>query len=137
MDVNKAIFEAVLFEFDWGQGRQTNKVNDLKKFQLNPDDVKNYKPVDGAIALYINWYRAFSKADAQQLSLPDVVTYRSKMITAIQSQIQIELPDHPIMPIFRNHQRLLASQDSIAMPPPSSFDARELNFFHSCTYSRS
>ena len=88
MDVNKAIFEAVLFEFDWGQGRQTNKVNDLKKFQLNPDDVKNYKPVDGAIALYINWYRAFSKADAQQLSLPDVVTYRSKMITAIQNQIQ-------------------------------------------------
>ena len=119
MEVHKAIIEALLFEFDWGQGHQNNKVTDLKNFNLNPEDVKNYKPVDGAIALYINWYRAFNKADATQLNLPDVVEYRSNMITAIQNQLQQELPDHPIMQIYRNHCRHLETQDSIAMPPPT------------------
>ena len=93
MNNYKLLLEASLFEFDWGQDKALNTVDDPEQFQMTPENINagTLADFESCIAKYHNWVFAIRHKEAdtktELLTKPEVLTFRAKILTAIEKLI--------------------------------------------------
>ena len=123
MNNYKLLLEASLFEFDWGQEKSSNVVENPEQFQMTPANIQagTLEDFESCIAKYHNWVFATRHKEAntktELLNKPEVLTFRAQILTAIEQRFIEQDGYHPVMLLYAAECRRYTAQDCNCLSP--------------------
>ena len=118
MNDYRAMFERLLFEFNWGQEDPENAITNPDQQPVIIQQIANSGSIEGHMAKYHNWFNTvhlvLKEQATDKLNNPEIIKYRETVLNAFQGRLQMEQPKHPMLIIFsRDCQAYQQHQDCI------------------------
>ena len=123
MNNYKLLLEASLFQFNWGQEKPQNAIEDPDRFSMTPEQVRagTLADFEDCIAKYHNWVHVTQVKEANEkvelLNKPDILVFRAQLLTAIEQRFIQEDGYHPVMLLYAAECRRYTVQDCISLSP--------------------